>query len=304
MSKYAVSEDGVEALQLSSNKIIESVQTLYQLITTLSSTVEGSAALGPHASTIKQLLLELYTNVKDSIEPAKQVSEKLNEVAEAYQDIIENNLIRSNGIGNFGGNNISSSRQTVTASGHQSYITDYQKQIEAVQNDIQAGSGIEISPQRAAQLLHGIHEFSGTASTRIRKAYDNPNADIRDKELLAAVDDYIRSAPKWKGQVFRGINVSKEQAAQLLSGSPIDMMGPSSWSSDRSVAERFSNGYKEQRIIFVLDDNISGASITHIGTWDGTESEVTAPSGVKYYPERYWTDIIDGDNVTFISVHE
>ena len=131
-------------------------------------------------------------------------------------------------------------------------------------------------------MYESVRSYSEAGYSDIRGAYGNPNADPRDKAALIALDNYVRGAPKWEGTVFRGINVSHRTAKQVLSGKTIDMLGPSSWSSDKSIAERFSNGKESVSMIFVLAENKSGASITHLGYYDGAESEVLAPSGVQY----------------------
>ena len=62
--------------------------------------------------------------------------------------------------------------------------------------------------------------------------------------------------------------------------------------------------HKDVRIVFVLDDNKSGASIAHIGSYDGAESEVTSPSGVKYHIDRIRKEQKDRSEIVFIDVHE
>jgi len=169
---------------------------------------------------------------------------------------------------------------------------------------VKNGSGRVVSEDEAKKMLYGIQSFSGTGYSKIRSAYNNPNANPKDSETLSSVDSYIRSAPKWDGTVYRGINVSKETAKEIVSKETIDMLGPSSWSSEKRVAESFSNGYKDVSIIFTLDKNKSGASITHIGSWDGAESEITAPSGTKYHIDNVKETVINGIDTIFIDVHE
>lgn len=315
--KFAVSEDGVSALKTLSGNITGAIVEVYQLTANIQAAMdEHSDAIGPHRASLNEAIKNIYQSVKTSAEPVNTLSETLKEVAEAYQEIIDNDRIGTQGGQQKGGMGYSGVASGGTLGGasagntaakqtrHSPYISTYKEQVVAVQDDVRRGSGRNISEEEARKMLYGIHSFSGTASTRIRSAYNNPNADSKDAQLMRSVDDYINSSPKWEGKVYRGINVTNEQENKILSGNPIDMLGPSSWSSERSVAERFSNGYKDVRIVFVLDNNKSGASITHIGSWDGIESEVTAPSGVKYQFDGV-KRVKDSDSeIIFINVHE
>lgn len=139
-----------------------------------------------------------------------------------------------------------------------------------------------MSNDEAIAMYHSVRNYSEAGYSDIRSAYRNPEAAPEDLAALTALDNYVNGAPKWDGCVCRGINVSRQTAKQILSGETIDMLGPSSWSSDRSVAERFSKGKEAVSMLFILDDNKSGVSITHLGYYNGAESEVLAPSGIQY----------------------
>ncbi len=188
---------------------------------------------------------------------------------------------------------------------HRAPVAGWSAQVAAVQADVYAGSGREISPEQAGHMLYGIQSYSGTGYQKIRYAYQNPGADPRNDAAMRAVDDYLHSAPKWHGgTIYRGINVDRATAEKLMSGEPVDMLGPSSWSSDLGVAEDFADGYKEVKVIFVLPENKSGASITHIGSLGATESEVTAPSGVKYAVDKVERVKRPAGEFIYIHVHE
>ena len=173
-----------------------------------------------------------------------------------------------------------------------------------MQEDVRRGSGRDISTEEAGHMVYSVQSFSGTGYSRIRNAYQHPEADARSAAAMRALDDYIRSAPKYEGTVYRGINVDRATADKILSGEPVDQLGPSSWSSDIQTAEDFSDGYKDVRIVFVLPENKSGVSITHLGVYGKGESEVTAPSGVKYHVDRVRTERRPGGDIVFIDVHE
>lgn len=191
-----------------------------------------------------------------------------------------------------------------SASAHRSPIPDRSERVAAVQQDVLQGSGISVSPETAAKMLYSVEFFTGTGYSRIRNAYEQPDADARSTEAMRALDDYLRAAPKWEGRVYRGINVSRETAEELLSGKPIDMHGPASWSSDQGVAESFSDGYRDVRIVFEMEKNKSGVSVTHIGSCGDSEAEVLAPSGIRYTPDRVRRVQRGKSEIIYIDVHE
>lgn len=192
-----------------------------------------------------------------------------------------------------------------TQAEHRPLLSSHEAAVSAVIEDVRNGSGREISPERAEALFAGIHDFSGEEYSIIREAYNNPHATQSDIDSLNAVDEYIRSAPKWEGEVYRGINVSRRTANEILSADTVDMRGPSSWSSEMNVAERFSiMGDEPVNMVFILPENHSGASITHLATFNGAESEVTAPSGVQYTIDRYENVRVDNRDYIYVYVHE
>lgn len=181
-----------------------------------------------------------------------------------------------------------------TQTEHKPLVSSHEEAISSVMADVKAGSGREITAEQAENYYQSVHIFSRTDFNgeqndyrRIRSAYNNPDASPEDVTLMNNLDEYINSSPKWEGQVYRGINVDEAVANSILSQSTVDMLGPASWSSDMGVAERFASGSKPARMVFILPENKSGASITHLAAYDGTESEITAPSGVIYNIDRY-----------------
>ena len=341
--KYAANEQGVQALRTMAQAVIEAVDALQSLTMGLQSVADSMPDLGPHKASLDAALADISESLKQAVEPAKSIAEKLEDVAEGYEDVMANDQLKGKGgsavspsggagiaagIGSIlsgiagsvskpftgeGGAADNDSTNGTDAGGHfadgrqishRAPIADYPAQVAAVQEDVRRGSGREISSEEAGHMVYGVQSFSGTGYSRIREAYSNPGTDRLTAMAMRALDDYIRSAPKWKGTVYRGINVNQETARKLLSGEPVDMLGPSSWSSDIHVAERFSDGYKEVRIVFVLPENKSGASITHLGFYGKRESEVTAPSGIKYHVDGTRREKRPGGEIIFIHVHE
>lgn len=156
-------------------------------------------------------------------------------------------------------------------------------------------------------MLDSVRYYSGESGyTFVRGAYNNPDAHPRDAAAMVALDDYLRRSPKWKGTVYRGIHIAPETLEKILVDGVSDMLGPSSWSSSPSVAEKFSRGLFGQlpdgkNVVFVLPENRSGVSVTHIATFNGAEDEVTAPSGIIYVIERVERVVKAG--VEYILIH-
>lgn len=93
--KYAVNEEGVQAINTMANAITEAIEIVKNLTSTVQSTAdENQNALGPHKASLDEVLEEIDEAIKQASEPANGVAEKLTEVAEAYQEIIENNRFK------------------------------------------------------------------------------------------------------------------------------------------------------------------------------------------------------------------
>lgn len=323
MAGWQVTEQAIATM----NNMASQLQALSSKIHQETSNMKASFddnhdGLGSRSDKILNLLDDVEATEQEGSKPAAKLQLKLLRAALIRQKHIEENKYRgysqtgmvgtranSPGGGNNGFASGISHQQGATGSSiqneHKAFVSSHEAAISAVQEDVLSGSGQSISRERAAEMLSAVQYYSGNNGySPIRRAYNNPNADSKDISSLHALDDYINSAPKWKGQIFRGISVTKSEASEIISGSSIDMRGPASWSSEQGVAERFSNGYKDVRIVFVLDDNKSGASIAHIGTYDGAESEVTSPSGVVYRIDRVRKESKDGSEIIYIDVHE
>ena len=191
---------------------------------------------------------------------------------------------------------------------HKQLVSSYSEAINAVINDVMQGSGETITIEQAEKYYNSVQIFSGQDMTGdnndyrcIRGAYKNPNASTEDIQRMNYLDEYIKKAPKWEGEVYRGINIDKKTANDILNRETVDMLGPASWSSEFDTAERFSCGSKPVRMVFILPENRSGTSITHIASFDGAESEIIAPSGIEYKIEHY--EKVKKDERDFIYVY-
>lgn len=95
--KYAVNEDGLNAMHSVVNSIQSSLESIIEMVKIIRNSINNhSGCMGPHETSLEEALSQIDENVKTASEPANSVADKLNEVAEAYQEIIENNNFSNN----------------------------------------------------------------------------------------------------------------------------------------------------------------------------------------------------------------
>ena len=299
MAKYAISQEGADAmLQLSSN-ITSVADGIKQSTSALKNQImQNMDALGVYGLDIWAMTMQIDGIMEDTLESFTLLSNLAKSKAEAISSLI-----------GLSGNSLSSGTEIsgglgIAQTTHRTLLNSKDDRIEGIIGDIQNGSGETISREYAEEIHTSLRDYSGSFSSDIRAAYNNPNAVSYYASQMKALDDYINKSPKWQGQIYRGINVDSATAESILQGQTIDMLGPSSWSSDEYTADRFSDGSKSTRMVFVLGNNKSGVSITHLSTYDGAEGEVLAPSGVQYIKDRVEQKIIDGQSYTYVYVHE
>ena len=284
------------------------IQSTDKLINTYRSTSEN---LGTHSDSFSEML----DYIRKAQEKVAEAIEELPKGLETTASKIDVYLAKNSSVLKDGITNIPNPVEIATNSStkieevinkqnvHRNILSSKFLCIKAIQDDLKQ-SGEIISEEKAEKIFNGIRDFSGLYSTDIRNAYINPRMNEDDTETLKALDEYLQYAPKWEGKIYRGINVSPKVAKAILSKDDVDMLGPSSWSSEEHVAQRFSYGKEKVRMVFVLDNNKSGSSITHLSTYDGIESEVLSPSGVKYKILDYTKCNIDGINYVYVNVSE
>lgn len=96
--KYAVNEEGVQAMHTMSNAITEAIEEVQTLTSGMQTAAdEHNDTLGPHKASLDSALEDINESLKQASEPANSVAEKLNEVADAYQEIIGNDRIKGSG---------------------------------------------------------------------------------------------------------------------------------------------------------------------------------------------------------------
>ena len=110
--------------------------------------------------------------------------------------------------------------------------------------------------EKSIEIKEAFSRFSGAACKAVR------NGSLIKENTL--IEEYIAKAPKWGnkyGPLYRGLSIPTDTKV----GDTIKMNGLSSWSSDKSVANKFE-GYKTTNpVILVLDKGSNKAvSIVHI----------------------------------------
>lgn len=94
----AVNSEGVRSLKEYSRKITDAVGEIKSASDSMANvTDQHSGKIGPHAGDIKSALDTIKGAVLRGVEPANNIAEKLNEVAEAYQEIIDGNYYGGSG---------------------------------------------------------------------------------------------------------------------------------------------------------------------------------------------------------------
>lgn len=98
MAKYAVNEEGVMALKTMSAAIVSASEQITALANALRTCADEHAdTLGPHKESIDSVIEDIEAAEKAATDPVNGISDMLNEVADAYQDIIGDDRIKSSG---------------------------------------------------------------------------------------------------------------------------------------------------------------------------------------------------------------
>ena len=294
---YSVSEEGISELRNLKKRLLQSMSLLgesgKQLKNEIETNREGG---GPHIEQIQELTAKLDQEITGIAEPLFSVCDGIDTLIDAYEDIIGNAIAGGALLSQHNGQGMNTSQSAanpVSQSEHKPPLTTFTDKVNAVINDVKNNSGKQYTFDEARKITYSIESFTGTKSSAIRKAYTDASPNAKDLEMMNAIDDYIHNAPKWSGRVYRGIAVSNSVAEDILSKGTVDMLGPSSWSSEYSVADRFAKPTARDEdvgIVFVMDENISGTSVVHISPFSTTENEVLAPSGVIYQINDMYKD--------------
>lgn len=163
-----------------------------------------------------------------------------------------------------------------------------------------------VSKQEAKDMIKEVSGYTDGAATDMRiwqqggKQWDMQELTPKEAQKMSdEVEKYIKKAPKWEGgEIYRGIGISEDEAHKLLddiafSMKPLDMKGTSSWTSDKSIADDFSewNG-ADVAVIFKAPGTKKGTSIDHIS--DFSQSEVLVSKDARWDVKNISGSIDDG----------
>ena len=181
-------------------------------------------------------------------------------------------------------------------------------QMDAFTGDVVYWGDLGYRRIRGAQLVKNkAKPRKGTPDWTIKDEYQNGYGAGEQREFDTSannLEDFISRAPKYKGQVHRGILLPDDKAydsfMEGLEGSK-KVATLESWSADRKVASGFANGQKSGGSttpgveVMLHVENKHGAPIAAFAR--ANESEVLMPSKVRYRvtKKEVFTDLDDPD---------
>lgn len=166
-----------------------------------------------------------------------------------------------------------------------------QKQRELVAQRIdKIKKGCWVSEEKAKEYSDVLDDWTASAYEGIRtvqngfrKSFDGMVYSEAQLAKFAKqseiIEDFISRAPKYKGEMFRGIALDHQP---IKKGQVINMAGTSSWSTDEAVAKSFANSRlnKEHCVIFKTIGVSKGTEIDPFV--DFGEKEVLVSKEVKF----------------------
>ena len=112
------------------------------------------------------------------------------------------------------------------------------------------------------------------------------------KQKAEAIQKYIDAAPKYKGTIYRPLQVDDSTLAALTVGTEFNEQAyaVSSWSSDQKVSERYASGTvggqridsTKKAVIFQCTNHNHGTPVQHLSTYPLEKEVLVNNSGVSY----------------------
>lgn len=101
------------------------------------------------------------------------------------------------------------------------------------------------------------------------------------KQQAQTIHDYIVHAPKFEGEIYRGLSLPDDQIARFKAGGQFEENGLlSSWTSSFEVADMFANGRSEELgttpVIIKMKNPSYGTPVSHLSIFGQEEQEVLA----------------------------
>ena len=176
---------------------------------------------------------------------------------------------------------------------------DEKKAVEVLRNDLAKTSGKKVTAKEANDMWNSVVDYSGSSYKKIRAAQSGKGGSAKDKLAGDRLEKLIDLSPKWGGgELYRGINITKEQLKGFSKGTTLDMAGTSSWSSDKKNAQTFLRG-GGSKVMFILPSTKRGTSINHLSSIPG-EHEVIVSKNSKFAVDKTQK----GRGVTYVYLSE
>ncbi len=166
---------------------------------------------------------------------------------------------------------------------------DYIKSITGISDDNEAG-----------ELYWAINDFTGSYSDSVREASRGETTSSNSLARLKNIEKFIELAPKWNGgTTWRGLELSRDAIDSFSVGMIVDNMGPASWSSEREVAEGFTN--MRNKFFFRCEKPQNGTSVKFASLCP-SEDEVLCSERCRYRITNITSSTDDYGNVTIVDV--
>lgn len=177
-------------------------------------------------------------------------------------------------------------------------------------------SECKVSEAEAVEYHKTLDDWMGRSYDGIRAAQSGRTKGFDDtreidaqsmaeyKRQAVLIEKYIEAAPKYKGEVYRGISVD---SMPFKKGMVMDMAGTSSWSASPRVARGFcNNGFgRKHSVVFRAKDVSKSTELDHI--YKAGEHEVIVSKDVKFRVANVTTEESSlgiGRKITYVDLEE
>lgn len=139
-----------------------------------------------------------------------------------------------------------------------------------------------ITKGKAKEYISEIQTFTRNGYKEIR---DTTITNVDTVFARKAIEDYITAAPKYDGNIYRGIKFDADSGKtfieKLAEGAELDMNGISSWTSSKEYAQKVASNHNLDYQVVFSCKNKTGVGIEHISTMP-EEKEVLQSANSRF----------------------